>query len=46
MTLKWNGVVQRKVLYDVVSGHLGDFRRFRDEIDCANQDAQRAGPTP
>ena len=29
--------VNPEVLYDVVSGRLGDFRRFRDEIDRANQ---------
>lgn len=27
------------VLYDVVSGQLGDFRRFRDELDLAHQNA-------
>jgi len=30
--------VNPDMLYDVVSGHLGEFRRFRDEIDRANQD--------
>ena len=29
--------VNPDVLYDVISGRLGDFRRFRDEIDRANQ---------
>jgi uncharacterized protein YutE (UPF0331/DUF86 family) len=29
--------VNPDMLYDVVSGHLVDFRRFRDEIDKANQ---------
>lgn len=29
--------VNPEMLYDVVSEHLGDFRRFRDEIDQANQ---------
>ena len=29
--------VNPDVLYDVVSGRLGDFRQFRDEIDRANQ---------
>lgn len=27
------------VLYEVVSGQLGDFRRFRDELDHAHQNA-------
>ena len=29
--------VNPDMLYDVVSGRLDDFRRFRDEIDRANQ---------
>lgn len=35
--------VNPDMLYDVVSGRLGDFRRFRDEIDRANQDAELSG---
>lgn len=30
--------VNPDILYDVVSGRLSDFRRFRDEIDRANQE--------
>ena len=35
--------VNPDMLYDVVFGRLGDFRRFRDEIDRANQGAELSG---
>ena len=38
--------VDPDVLYDVVSGRLGDFRRFRDEIDRANQGMGSSDETP
>jgi uncharacterized protein with HEPN domain len=37
--------VDPDLLYDVVSTQLGDFRRFRDEIDQANASPE-AGNKP
>ncbi len=32
-------IVDPEILFDAATGRLGDFRRFRDEIDLANAKA-------
>ncbi|MEI8138473.1 MAG: HepT-like ribonuclease domain-containing protein [bacterium] len=39
-------VVDPEILFDAATGRLGDFRRFRDEIDLANAKQEPAESIP